>query len=186
MIRPAASISARWENAWGKFPQVVDGVGVELLGVQPERRGHPQQPLHEVAGPAPLPHDGEGGDEPERADEEGALLARQAVVGLVGAVAQHEAALGEVVGDGEDRGLEAGVVAGEEAEDGGQQGGGVEGVRVVVLAQDAGVADAVGEDVVLDLLGGGPPGGVGIAVAPHGGEGGARSSATQHMSLDDT
>ena len=37
--------------------------------------------------------------QPERADQERALLARQAVVGLVGAVAQHEPVLGQLVGD---------------------------------------------------------------------------------------
>ena len=50
-------------------------------------------------------------DEPERADQEAALLARQAVVGLVGAVAQHEAVLGQVVGDRLDALAQALVVA---------------------------------------------------------------------------
>ena len=79
--------------------EVPAGVGVELLGVEPERRGDPQQPLHQVARPLQLADDRERRDEPERADQERALLAREAVVGLVGAVAQHEAVLGQVVGD---------------------------------------------------------------------------------------
>jgi hypothetical protein len=42
---------------------------------------------------------------------------------------------------------------GQEAEDRGEEGGGVERVGVVVLAQDASPVDAVLEDVVLDLVG---------------------------------
>ena len=84
MIRAAASISARCENACGKLPEVAAGVGVELLGVEAERRRDAQQPLHQVAGALQLADDRQRGDEPERADQERALLARQAVVGLVG------------------------------------------------------------------------------------------------------
>jgi hypothetical protein len=36
MIRAAASINARWENAWG-VPEMSAGVDIELLGVEPER-----------------------------------------------------------------------------------------------------------------------------------------------------
>src|SRR5689334_24131987 len=34
----------------GEVAQVPPGRRVELLGVQPQRRGHPQQPVHQVAG----------------------------------------------------------------------------------------------------------------------------------------
>ena len=84
-----------------------------------------------------LADDRERGDEPERADQERALLARQAVVGLVGAVAQHEAVLGQVVGDREHGGVQALVVPGQEPEDRREQRRGVERVGLVVLAQDA-------------------------------------------------
>ena len=86
------------------------GVGVELLGVQAQRRGHREQALHEVARALALADDGQGRDEPERADEERALLARQPVVGLAGLVAQHEAVLGELVGDGQHARAQALVV----------------------------------------------------------------------------
>ena len=92
--------------------------------------------------------------QPERADEERPLLAREAVVGLVGAVAQDEAVLGELVGDGVDGRAQALVRAGQEAEDRREQRRGVEGVGVVVLAQRPGLRDAVLEDVGADLLGG--------------------------------
>ena len=96
MIRAAASISARCENACGKLPRWRPVVGVELLGVEAERRGDPQQPLHQVARPLQLADDRERRDEPERADQERALLAREAVVGLVGPVAEDEAVLGQL------------------------------------------------------------------------------------------
>jgi hypothetical protein len=37
MMRPAASMSARCENACGKFPRWWPGGGAELLGVEAER-----------------------------------------------------------------------------------------------------------------------------------------------------
>src|SRR3954470_19122923 len=62
--------------------QVPAGAGVELLGVEPERRGDAEQALHQVAGALPVADDRERRDEPERADQEAPLLARQAVVRL--------------------------------------------------------------------------------------------------------
>jgi hypothetical protein len=99
----------------------------------------------------------QGGHEPERADEERALLAGEPVVGLVGAVAQDEAVLGQLVGDREHAGAEPLVVAGEEAEDRGQQRRRIERVGRVVLAQGPASVDAVLEDVGADLLGLGGP-----------------------------
>ena len=147
MIRAAASISARCENACGKLPRWRPVLGVELLGVEPQRRGDPQQPLHQVARALLLADDRERGHEPERADQEAALLARQAVVGLAGPVAQHEAVLGQVVGDREHALVQALVVGGQEAEDRRQQRRGVQRVGLVVLAQHA-VLEAVLEDVL--------------------------------------
>jgi len=48
MILPAASIKARCENAWGEVAEVTARVGVEFLGEQPERRGDPEELLHQV------------------------------------------------------------------------------------------------------------------------------------------
>ena len=137
--------------------QVPAGAGVELLGVEAQRRGDAEQALHQVAGPLVVADDRQRRHEPERADQEAALLARQAVVGLVGAVTQHETVLGQVVGDRLDALSQALVVTWEEAEERRQQRRRVERVRVVVLAQHA-VAHAVLEDVGLDLVGGGAPG----------------------------
>ncbi len=137
--------------------QVPAGVGVELLGVEPERRRDAQQALHQVARVLQLADDRQRRDEPERADQERALLARQAVVGLVGLVAQHEAVLGQLVADRQHARAQPLVVAGQEAEDRRQQRRGVQRVGRVVLAQHAARVDAVLEDVGADLLRGRPP-----------------------------
>ena len=95
-------------------------VGLELLRVEPERRGDAEQALHQVAGALILADDRQRRDEPERADQERALLPREPVVGLVGAVAQHEAVLGQLLIHGKDGRAEALVVARQEAEDRGE------------------------------------------------------------------
>ena len=82
MIRAAASMQREVGERLREVAEVPAGVGVELLGVEPERRRLAQQALHQVAGALLLADDREGGDEPERADQERALLAGQAVVGL--------------------------------------------------------------------------------------------------------
>ena len=147
MIRAGGLDQREVREGLREVAEVPAGVGVELLGVEAERRGDAQQALHQVAGALLLADDRERGDEPERADEERALLARQAVVGLVGAVAQDEAVLGQLVGDRQHARAQPLVVAGQEAEDRGQQRRGVERVGVVVLAQHAALVDAVLEDV---------------------------------------
>ena len=137
--------------------QVAARAGVELLGVEAERRRDAEQPLHQVAGTLPVADDRERRHQPERADQEAPLLAGEAVVGLAGPVAEDEAVLRQVVGDGLDRLAQRLVAGGQEAEDRGQQRRRVERIGVVVLAEHA-VADAVLEDVRPDLVGGAAPG----------------------------
>ena len=48
VMRPAASTSARCENACGKFPEVPAGVDVEFLGVKVQRRRHLDQAGHQI------------------------------------------------------------------------------------------------------------------------------------------
>jgi hypothetical protein len=114
--------------------EVTSRVGVELLGVEAERRRNPKQLLHQVACPLELPDDRQRRHEPERADEERALLARQTVVGLVGAIAEHEAVLGQLLGDRIHSRSQAIVIARQEAEDGRKEHRGVERVGLIVLA----------------------------------------------------
>src|SRR5204863_1978122 len=129
---------------------------VELLRVEAEGRRDQQQPLHQVTRLLQVAGDRQGRNEPERAGEEGAFLTGEAVVCLLGEVPQHEAVLGEPVRDRRDGGAQALVLAGKEAEDRRQQRRGVEGLGLVVLAQDAS-GGAVLEDVPADLLGGRVP-----------------------------
>ena len=164
MIRAAGLDQREVGEGLGEVPQVAAGAGVELLGVEAERGGDAEQPVHQVAGALVLADDRQTRDEPEGADQEAALLAREPVVGLAGDVPEHEAVLGEVVRDRQHALAEHLVVARQEAEEGRQQGRGVEGVGVVVLAEDA-VADAVFEDVLADLLRGGAPLGLEVGVA---------------------
>src|SRR4051794_23940710 len=67
----------------GEVAQVPAGGRIELLGVEAERRGDAEQPLHQVACALELPDLRKRRHEPERADDERALLAREAVVGLL-------------------------------------------------------------------------------------------------------
>ena len=96
--------------------EVVPGCRVEFLGVEAERRGDSEQLLHQVACLLSLADDDERGHEPERADQERSLLAGESVIGLLGPVAEDEAVLGQLLGDGQHGLVQALVVAGEEAE----------------------------------------------------------------------
>ena len=116
-----ALISARWVKAWGKLPRWRPRVGLQLLGEEVEPAGRLEQPLAELAGPPALADLRERRDQPEGADQEGALLAVQAVVGLVDLVAEDEAVLGQVVGDRVDGRPHPRVVGGQEAQQRDQQ-----------------------------------------------------------------
>src|ERR1700691_5577449 len=87
---------------------------LELLPVQTEVREIGEQPLAEVLGLTPLADLRERGDQPERADQERPLRAAQAVVGLVGAIAQDETLLGQLLADRVHGGTYALVVRGQE------------------------------------------------------------------------
>ena len=82
--------------------QVASAVRLDLLGVEQQRAGVGEQLLAQRPGPVQLADLGERRDEPERADRERALLTRQPVVGLLHAVAQHQAVDRQLVGDRQD------------------------------------------------------------------------------------
>ena len=69
-------------------------------------------------------------------------------------VAQHQPVHGQLVGDGQHRRLDPRVVGRQEPHQRSQQQRRVQGLGVVVLGQHAPLVDPVGEDVLLDLLGG--------------------------------
>jgi len=83
MIRAAASINARWEKGLREITQMPRGDDVELLRVQPEQGGILSRRFQHVLGLPHLPDDRQCRDQPERADQERALLPGQPVVGLV-------------------------------------------------------------------------------------------------------
>ncbi len=136
--------------------EVAAAARLQLLGVEVEPAGGLQQPLAQGPCPLLLADLRERRDEPEGADQEGALLAAQAVVGLLDHVAEDEPVAGQVLGDRLDRVANARVVGTQEAEQRDQEGGGVEGVGLVVLAEDA-VANAALEDLLAHALGRRPP-----------------------------
>src|SRR6185295_6361541 len=125
--------------------------GVELLGVEAERRGDSEQSLHQVARPLQLAYDRKRGHEPEGADEEGAFLPGEPVVGLVGLVAEDVAVLGELVCNRLHRLAQGLVVVRKEAEDRSEERRGVESFRIVVLAKHTALG-AVLDDVGVDLV----------------------------------
>ena len=137
--------------------EVAAGPRIDLLGVEAERAGVAEEALAELAAALDLADLAQRRDEPERADEERALVADEAVIGLLGAVAQDEAAFGELVGDRDHGAADALVVGRQKAQQRHQQEGGVEGGGVVVLDEHAPFVDAVLTDVGVDLVGGRAP-----------------------------
>ena len=110
----------------------------------------------------------------------------EAVVGLVDLVAEHEAVLRQLVGDREHGRAHALVVGRQEADDRDQQRRRVERVGVVVLAEHAALGDAVLEDVGADLVGDRLPLLRQLALALELRSRAPRSSATQHISFEET
>ena len=99
----------------GEVAEVTAGAVIDLLGVEAERRGVAEQALAQLPGADQLADLGECRDQPERADQEGAFLAGEAIVGLIHAVAQDQPVLGQLIGDRDHGRADSRVVAGEEA-----------------------------------------------------------------------
>ena len=92
--------------------QVAAGERIDLLGEQRQRTGQREKLLAQTAGAGQLADFNQRGHQPERADREGALLAGEAVVGLLNAVAQNQAVLGQLVGDRQHRGTNPLILGG--------------------------------------------------------------------------
>ena len=82
-IETAALTSARCTRPWGVLPKCAFGVRIELLGVEPDVVGERDQLFHELGGLVEASDPGERVGEPERAAQEGALRAAQAVLSAV-------------------------------------------------------------------------------------------------------
>ena len=152
-----ALISARCVNACGKLPRWRPVTGSNSSAYSPS--GEATLSSRSIRSRALLlADDRQRRDEPERADQERALLARQAVVGLLGAVAQHEAVLGQLVGDRQHGRAQALVVGPA----GSRRSRPAASRRRARRSRSAGAArrrslTPVLEDVRLDLLGGRAP-----------------------------
>src|SRR4051794_17275272 len=138
----------------GEVAQVVPGVRIDLLAVQLERTRERQQLRAELARLVVLTDLAQRGHHPEGADRERALLAAEPVVGLLHLVAQHEPVDGQLVADRLDRRPDTWVVRWEEPHERREQKRCVERRAAVVLREHTALVEAVGEDVLLDLLGG--------------------------------
>src|SRR5262245_22701832 len=134
------------------------GVDVVFLREQTQGRLDPEQALHQVTSALPLADDRQSRDEPERADQERAFLARESVVGLVRLVTEHVSVLGELVGDCKDGRPQALILRWKEPKQRRQEDRRIQRIGVVVLSEDAATVDSMLEDVCLDLVSGVLPG----------------------------
>ena len=92
----------------------------------------------------------------------------------------------ELVEDREHRRPYALVVGRQEADDRDEQTGGVQCLGVVVLDEHAAVVDAVGQDVLADLIGARLPALPSSGSPCRSARRAPRSSATQHISFEET
>ena len=72
-------------------------------------------PLAQPAAPLDLAYFDKGGHQPEGADGERTLLAGEPVVGLLDAISEHQAFVGELVGNSQDRRPDTGILRWQEA-----------------------------------------------------------------------
>ena len=143
-----ALISARWVNACGKLPRWRPVCASSSSAYRPSGEACASSRSHSSRARVGLADLGQRRDEPERADQERALLAAQPVVGLVDPVAEDEPVLLRARdGDRQHGRADSLVVGRKEPHERDQQGRGVERVGLVVLAEHASLGHAVREDV---------------------------------------
>ena len=121
----------------GEVAHLAPVAHVVLLGEQPEVVAQADEPVEHGMGVVVAADQVETVRHPERAGQEGALVAGEPVdcPGVLGAVAQHEAVLGEPPLDGLDGGAHPLVGGGQEAHERDHEEAGVERVGPVVLRE---------------------------------------------------
>jgi LuxR family maltose regulon positive regulatory protein len=151
-----------------KVPQVPPGPCIDLLGIQQQRAGIRQQLLAQPPRPVDLPDLGQRRDKPERADRERPFLTAEAVVGFLHPVPKDQVVLGELVRDRQHGRPNSLVVGRQETCQRDEQQRGVQGRRLIVLAEHASAVNTVGADIGVDLVCRAPPprGAVGVAAQP--------------------
>jgi MFS family permease len=166
----------------GEVAKVAAGFGVDLLGVEAEWAGVAEQPLTQLPRAVHLSDLTQRRDQPERADQERPLRALQAVVGLLGAVTQHQSVLGELIGNREHGRADPRVIGLQKPHQRDQQQRRVQRVCPIVLHEHATVVDAVGADVGVNLLGGRAPASGVLLVLAQSGQ--TRPAVTRHPAED--
>ena len=152
-----ALMRARWVKACGKLPRCRPLRGSISSAYRPSGLANDSSFSHSCRARSRSPISASAETSQNEQMVKRALLARQAVVGLLDPVAQDQSVDGELVGDGEHGRPHARVVGREEPDQRHQQQRGVERVGVVVLGEDATLVDAVRADVGVDLVGRGLP-----------------------------
>src|ERR687891_558366 len=99
-----------------EIAEMAAGVGIDLFRVELQRAGERQHLLAQRARSLHLTDLNQRRHQPECADGERALLARQTVVGLLYLVPQHELVDSELVGDRQHGGPDPRITAGKESE----------------------------------------------------------------------
>jgi hypothetical protein len=104
-----------------EVPEMQTAVRIDLLGIQKQRAGIGKELCAQRAGAAELADLRQRRDQPERADRKRALLAAEAVVGLLDAIGENQFILGQLVGDRQYGGSDALVFGRQEPQQSDQQ-----------------------------------------------------------------
>ena len=149
-----------------EVPEQVAGAGVHLLGQQPDVVDMADRAVEDLRRPLHLPGDRQSVRQPERAEQEAALVAGQPVDPAPGAVPADQTALvGQPFIDRGDRRQHPRVVRRQETHDRQHQVGGVQVGAAEVLPEGLGlVAPALGQNSVVDPVPGVRPAGEPAAV----------------------
>src|SRR5207248_5368500 len=126
--------------------QVSATARIDLLGIQRQWTRKRQQLFAQLARADMLANLRKRRYEPERTQDERAFVAAEPVVGLLDTVAQHQAVLGQFVGDREHRRADAWIVGRQQAQQDHQQDRRIERSRAVVLDDDDPLLYAVRTD----------------------------------------
>src|SRR5262249_1851527 len=135
-----------------KVAEVTAASVVDLLGVELQRAGVREQLLTELTRSRYLADLHQRRDQPEGADGECPLFAAKAVVSLLDAVAEHQAVLGELVGDGHHGGSDPLVLWRQEPDQGDEKDRGVKCCGLVMLDEDAALVDSALADLGVHLV----------------------------------
>jgi len=105
----------------GIVTKVASVARIELLGIEPEWAGVPDQALAQLPGRLQFADLDEGGDEQERADHKCSLLPAKAIIRVLDAVAQNQSSLSQLACDRKHGVSDPLVASGQESKQGHRQ-----------------------------------------------------------------